>query len=266
MERIQAAIAKARANRAGAKPLRRAQQNDAAWQALPMHHLTPELMDAHRIVHDKRTQESTSFDVLRTRVLKLMAANGWTRVAITSPTVDCGKSTISINLGMGLARNVDVSCILMDVDMRRPGLVDKLGITSGQMSSDVLQGLGTFEDNACRLQEHFAVSINTMGSKNPSDFLQSSAVSTVLQDIETRYQPTAMLFDMPPLMVNDDTIAFLPNVDCAIVVAAAEYTTINEIDQCEKELAEHTNVLGVVLNKCRFSGRAYGYNYYDSYY
>jgi Mrp family chromosome partitioning ATPase len=73
-----------------------------------------------------------------------------------------------------------------------------------------------------------------------------------------------MLFDMPPLLVNDDTIGFLRHVDCAMVVAAAEHTSVKEIDECERELASHTNVLGVVLNKCRFTGRKYGYDYYYS--
>jgi Mrp family chromosome partitioning ATPase len=266
MERIQAAIAKARAARGGARPAARPRNNASAWAELPAHRLSPELMDVHRIVQEKKSPETVAFDVLRTRALKLMDANGWKRVAITSPTAGCGKTTVAINLAMGLARNVDVSCILMDVDMRRPGLADRLGLTSGQMASDVLQGLAPFEENACRISDHFAVSINTAASSNPSDFLQSSSVDAVLSGIEARYRPTAMLFDMPPLLVNDDTISFLPHVDCAILVAAAEHTTMDEIDKCEKELAEYTNVMGVVLNKCHFTGRAYGYNYYDNYY
>ena len=36
--------------------------------------------------------------------------------------------------------------------------------------------------------------------------------------------------------------------DCAIIIAAAERTTTSEVDNVEKEIAEHTNVLGTVLN------------------
>jgi Mrp family chromosome partitioning ATPase len=71
-----------------------------------------------------------------------------------------------------------------------------------------------------------------------------------------------MIFDLPPMLVSDDTTAFLKNVDCVLLIAGAEISTISQVDACEREIAEHTNVLGVVLNKCRFheeeSGHAYG--------
>jgi Mrp family chromosome partitioning ATPase len=45
------------------------------------------------------------------------------------------------------------------------------------------------------------------------------------------------------------------------MVAASEKTTVSEIDRAGKELADHTTVLGVVLNKCRFMGDQDGYSY-----
>ena len=44
-----------------------------------------------------------------------------------------------------------------------------------------------------------------------------------------------------------------------LLVAAAERTRLDEVDKCEHDLAEQTNVLGVVLNKCRYMGEDYGY-------
>ena len=46
-----------------------------------------------------------------------------------------------------------------------------------------------------------------------------------------------------------------------LLIAAAEKTTIKEIDACERELSSQTNVMGVVLNKCRYMGEDYGYGY-----
>jgi hypothetical protein len=53
-------------------------------------------------------------------------------------------------------------------------------------------------------------------------------------------------------------------VDCALLVAAAGSTTIAQVDACERDIAAHTNVLGVTLNKCRYldKDQAYGYDYY----
>ena len=50
-------------------------------------------------------------------------------------------------------------------------------------------------------------------------------------------------------------------MDCALLVAAAGATTLREIDVCERDLAAQTNVLGVILNKCRYMEKDYGYAY-----
>jgi Mrp family chromosome partitioning ATPase len=72
-----------------------------------------------------------------------------------------------------------------------------------------------------------------------------------------------MIFDLPPVLVSDDTRAFLKDVDCALIVARAGATSAAQIDTCEREVAEQTNVLGVVLNQCRhIEDTDYGYEKY----
>ncbi|WP_425102237.1 CpsD/CapB family tyrosine-protein kinase [Tropicibacter sp. S64] len=271
MERIQAAIAKARAERQGTKDgaaphpvLGQAVRHDitANWEALPRHALDPKTAERNRIVETGKGSESAAFDLMRTRTLKMMLENGWKRLAITSPTAGCGKSTVALNLGLSLTRRNDVSAILIEADMRRPSLADKLGIRRNYHIAEVLRGAESFADNACRIADRFAVATNEKAVPNSSDLLQAPQVGDVLRQIEATYAPTLTLFDMPPLLVNDDTIGFLSHVDCAMLVAAAEHTSIKEIDECEREIASHTNVLGVVLNKCKFSSGSYGYDYY----
>lgn len=77
--------------------------------------------------------------------------------------------------------------------------------------------------------------------------------------MQQKMNPDVVLFDMPPMLSNDDVVAFLPNVDCVILIAASEQSTLAEVDICEQELSDRTNVLGVVLNKCRFTPEKYGY-------
>jgi len=43
--------------------------------------------------------------------------------------------------------------------------------------------------------------------------------------------------------------------------AAAGTTIMKDIDDCERELSERTNVMGVVLNKCDYVPDNYGYGY-----
>ena len=44
-----------------------------------------------------------------------------------------------------------------------------------------------------------------------------------------------------------------------LLIAGAERSRLDEVDKCEQELTEQTQVLGVVLNKCRYGGEDYGY-------
>jgi Mrp family chromosome partitioning ATPase len=98
---------------------------------------------------------------------------------------------------------------------------------------------------------------------DPTSVLLSHKTHAVLKEIEETYAPDVMIFDLPPVLVSDDTRAFLKDVDCALIVAKAEATSASQIDTCEREIAEQTNVLGVVLNQCRHVGDTdYGYNKY----
>lgn len=72
-------------------------------------------------------------------------------------------------------------------------------------------------------------------------------------------RPDVILYDLPPMLSTDDVLAFLPNVDAVILVAASDHSTLKEVDVCDQSLREKTNVIGVVLNKSPYSQEQYGY-------
>ena len=206
----------------------------------------------NRIVAFAGGHEAVSFDVMRT--------NGWRRLAITSPGASCGKSTIALDLVFSLARQPEMRTILMELDLRRPSLAATLGITGAGSFSQVLQGRAGFGDAAYRYGDGLAIAPNAGPVRNPAELLHGSSVPTALALIEANYAPDVMLFDMPPMLVSDDAMVLMGQVDAVLLVAAAETTTVKEIDACERELASQTNVMGVVLNKCRYMGPEYGYS------
>jgi Mrp family chromosome partitioning ATPase len=277
MEKIQSAIAKARAARTdipqtGAAPSRNglfapaptAAQADVntAWQALPDFTLNDRQMAQNRIVAFQGGSTATEIDMLRTRVLQQIRANNWRRLAITSPSAACGKSTIALNLAFSLARQPDLRTLLLELDLRRPTLGRMMGIGRDISFASVLDGTGSFDQNAMRYGDNLAISTNPGASRNPAELLNGPNVKPVLADIEARYDPTLMIFDTSPMLVTDDTMAFASQVDCVLLVAAAETSTVKQIDLCERELASQTNVMGVILNKCRYMSAEYGYSYY----
>lgn len=279
MEKIQSAIAKARAARSGdaaaaspaapadrsAPPPRpRAVAADiaAAWEALPAFTPAAALMQRNHVLAFEGGAGATPFNVLRTKLLQQMRANNWRRLAITSPGAGCGKSTLALNLAFSLGRQPELRTILAEIDLRRPSLARMLGLRGGHNFARVLQGGAEARDHMVRHGPNLALATNHGPVRNPAELLHNPSVPEALAEIEAAYDPDICLFDMPPMLAGDETMAFIGQVDCVLLVAAAESSTVKEVDDCERELAGQTNVLGVVLNKCRYMGPEYGYSYY----
>lgn len=266
MEKLQAAIAQAREMRGKVGPAQvrgmpASSDLPGAWDQIEQIDLSTEKAARNRLVSISGGIHATPYDLLRTKVLQLTDANHWSRIAITSPSAGCGKTTTAANLAASLGRQVDMRTILMDMDMRRPSLGQLFEYSGRHSVFDVLEEEVSFADQARRLGPNVALSMNVGPAPDPSELILRKRTEELINDIEKTYRPRVMLFDLPPMLANDDTSAFLRIVDCVIIVAEAEVTTSSQIDTCEKELAQHTNVLGVVLNKCHFNEEEYGYSY-----
>lgn len=281
MERLQAALEKARAQRGtdstAPTPARTATlpnasratpqetpppHTDNAWQALEEIQINRTQLQRNRVTTVDTGADSAPFDLLRTRMLQQAKQHGWKRIAIVSPHAGCGKSTTTINLALGLARQQSLRSIIFDLDLRRAGLSKIIGQRPAQSVADVLQGTVSFASQARRYGSNVAFALNNENKVNtPSEILQSPRTTQILDQITADYDPDIMLFDMPPLMASDDNFGFLQNVDAAMIMVAAEQTSMGQIDVAERQVAELTNVMGIVLNKCRYTSGAHGHEY-----
>ena len=261
MEKLQAALENARRVRSGttpeprtfapAKPVRNAGP-DSLWADLTPFDVPDKHLQAHRVVTRAAGPAATPFDILRTKVLLQMRQNGWKRLAITSPMPKSGKSTIACNLALGLSRQRDMRSILLDFDLRTPSISEFFETAPPHSIAELLTGQVEFADQALRFGDNLACCMTRMAESDPTRLLLAEETAEVLDRIEAAYQPDLMIFDMPSVLVNDETRAFLKNVDCALIVARGNSTRYGQFDTCEREVAEHTNVLGVVLNAFRF--------------
>jgi len=271
MERLQAAMEKARAQREDSSPNVPPPSTpqpappiaaQGSWESLVEFRSRKKLLHRNRINTFEGGQESAPYDMLRTRVLQQAKHHGWRRIAIVSPHSNCGKSTIAANLAFSLSRQRDLRSMVIDLDLRRAGLTKVLGHSGPYNMADVLEGQVSFGDHAQRFGTNIIFGFNNATKvQTPSEILQSPKAKEILDEIEATYTPDIMLFDMPPLMASDDNFGFLQNVDCALLVVAAEKTSMTQIDVAERHVAELTNVMGIVLNKCRYMSGAHGYEY-----
>ena len=272
MERIQAAIQKAKERRGEADPLTpplgagqrhgraAAPATGPAWAEIAPFEPDPQLMTRNRIVTFADTDPvHSTFDMMRTKVLRAMRANGWSTLGITSPSSECGKTTLALNLAFSLSHQADVRTVLVDLDLRRPMVAKTLGLTTPQSMAAVLHGTRPIAENFVRYGETLAIGSNASAARASAEILLNPATARGVAALKAAFQPDVVIFDLPPMLVSDDVMAFVPHLDCVLLVAAAEQTRLDEVDKCEQDLAEQTSVLGVVLNKCRYSGEDYGY-------
>ncbi len=272
MDRLQQAIQKAREERDNRQPqpLTLAEEqlhapeestHDDIWQAVPEIRIDSRFVSRNRLMSYRGGPDATPYDMLRTKMLQQALSNGWRRVALTSPYSGCGKSTAAANLAFSLGRQEDLRTIVIDFDMRRRGLAQILKQTGHSSMADVIRGKVPFHEHALRHGDNVIFGLNYTSTRNPAEILQSRRTIELLEQLEAEYKPDIILFDTPPLMASDDSHGFLRNVDCALLLAAAEETSIDHIDVAEQQLAELTKVMGIVLNKCRYISGAFGYEY-----
>src|SRR6056297_3325774 len=277
MEKLQAALARAREQREGGAPQRRPQTElsaraksrqaaesdalSALWRSIALVEPSPRRMQQSRIFASSASTEAASFDIFRTKLLLEMRRNNWTRIAVTSASAGSGKTTTACNLIAGLGRQPDVRGMLLDFDLRRPSVSKFFGLTPQSSLSDFLEGKVTFEDQAMRLDANTIVCGQLRSVRDPSRLVTRAATAELLADVQAEYAPDIMLFDLPPVLVSDEARAFLKLVDAAVIVAGAEQSTVSEVDECEREVAGYTKVAGIVLNKCRYMSDGYGYSY-----
>lgn len=202
-----------------------------------------------------------AFDVLRTRMVQAMAERGWKRVGITSPTKGCGKSFTALNLAIALSRYGGHRTVLLDMDMRIPALAKYLGVTDPGSIGDMLRGdvapgahLRRFADNSLRIGAQVAIGLNDRREAYASELLQDPAAAAVLSRIESEFQPDLMLFDMPPVLAQDDVIALRPHIDCVLMIVGGGTTTARDIRESVRRIGEDKPILGVVLNKADGAG------------
>jgi Mrp family chromosome partitioning ATPase len=276
MERIQLALEKARARRnddVRGDPARRALPNSdpvptarnttrsKVWAALPGFLPDPTLLDNNRVVAATTGLPAIPFDVMRTKLLYQMRSNNWRRLAITSPGIGCGKTMTCVNLAFSLSRQSDVSTMVIELDLRRPTMAKVLGLTDSLLFASVMEGSALPEEHMMRYGANLIFATNHSPARNPAELLQGVDSARIIDAVEERFKPDVMIFDMPPVLVSDDTMAFLDQVDCCLLIGAAETTTIEEIEKCSQEIASRTNLLGVVLNKCRYMEKTVDYGY-----
>ena len=213
---------------------------------------SPVLLDTHRIIAAKSgSPEVATFDMLRTKVLQEMDRRNWQVMVVTSPTPGCGKTVTAINLALSMARQSERHVFLVDLDLRKPRVLNYLGVNPEYDLLNVIRGEVHLEEAVFQIDiasSQLAIIGNKLTSSSPVEVIASRQMNEIMKQLRSFVPKPIIIVDMPPVLGSDDVLAFLPQADCCILAVAEGSSTLREIESSEKLLAS-TNVLGCVLTK-----------------
>jgi capsular exopolysaccharide synthesis family protein len=196
---------------------------------------------------------------LRTSLALSIESNGNNVVLVTSAQPLEGKTTTACNLATALAYGGQ-KVLLVDADMRRPGVHRGLGLENECGLSELLGGQATLAQSVQRLVEP-DVWVITAGAPppNPSELLGSERMESLLAQVKTGPFDWVII-DTPPVLAVSDASILTPWVSGVTFVVGSEMTRRRLAERAIDTLAAgRPRILGAVLNRVDVSRNRYYY-------
>lgn len=227
---------------------------DDLWPQLQTVRISTAHLAKNRVIAAKRKDPAhLAIDMLRTRLMQVLKEHGWNRVAITSPTSGCGKTFVASNLAIAMARGENRRVVLMDMDLRNPGLAQVFGVNTPASMREYLSGYRLPEEYFVRVGQNLALGLNSTPEEASAELLLEDMTTEVLGDIQNSFQPDVVLYDLPPALEQDDVTAFLPQVDGVLLVVGGGISKAEDVRLVEQMLGDGTPLIGAILNKAEGS-------------
>jgi succinoglycan biosynthesis transport protein ExoP len=213
-------------------------------------------------LHPGRTSiVSEIFDTLATVLLSSPSAHPSRIFLVTSTNPQEGKTAVSTNLAVALARQ-GKRTLLVDGDMRIPAVHATLGLANGTGLSDLLAGLVDLGTDGV-LQDIQVPSLKVMTSgptpENPYELLDPARIAPVGEAFRAQFD--AIVIDTPPVLRMGDALKFSTLADATLFVVKAGATDVRQATWAKRLLANvNAKVTGVVLNGALRESEEY-YNY-----
>jgi len=208
---------------------------------------------------------SEAFRTLRTALAFSRHENG--RLVVSSSEPGDGKTTVTVNLAVSLAQ-AGKKTLLIDADLRRPGLTGLLGFKGLAGLSDVLRSEGDVVESATTMIQRTEVdNLDVLPSgvrrPNPSELLSRPNLGDLLAWADSVYDQ--ILIDSPPVLAASDAQLIGRLVDGVILIVNSEKNHRRAVVRAVESFSVlDIHVFGVVANRVTadaHGGYGYGYGY-----
>lgn len=209
------------------------------------------LVDRRIVAGSGNAEPADAFRILRTQVLRKLNAGQQNTLGITSAKPGEGKTLVAVNFAVSVALHMARTVLLIDLDLRQNavgsyfGLGDRPGVTEYLLGD---QALSTFLVNPGI--DRLVLLPAGSPSERSSELLSCPKMIALAAELRTRYPDRLIVYDLPPVLVTDDAIAFLNYVDACLLVCR-EAVTEQEHLQRAIELLDGFSLVGTVFNDSR---------------
>lgn len=200
-----------------------------------------------------------SFRVLRTNLMVLEGAGKPRTVAIVSANQSAGKTFTAVNLAQSAA-GLDEKVVLVDADLRKPAVHERLGIPRAPGLSSVLQG-GDLSTALNKVPDTPFLRVLPSGApvQDASGVLGARAFRHVLDALRA---VRLVVVDTPPAALFADAMAVASQCDATIFVLDIKTSRRRQVRQSLEALERAgANLIGVVVNRTTAPRRS---SYYEA--
>lgn len=194
---------------------------------------------------------------LRTRIATADHGHARRVLLVTSPAKGDGKSVTAANLALTMAQEFNRRIVLVDADLRRPGVHRLLGVPAEPGLGDVLSGDVPLDQALVHLPDHQLTVLPAGGRVDRhAELLGSQAMRRVIDALRSRFD--RVVIDTPPILPLADVSVVSNMADGILLVVRAGLTSKPLI---ERALAacDDTRLLGLVLNGSGSDGAGSAY-------
>lgn len=215
------------------------------------------------VVADEPTSTAAeAYRMLRTSVTFLGLDKRLRSILITSAAESEGKSTVTANLAVTLAR-AGKKVIVVDLDLRRPRIHEIFGVSNMVGLTSVLLDESSLTEAIQRVPQAEQLAVLTCGKSppNPSELLASPRVAEIialLADVAD-----VVVIDSPPVLPVADSLTIAGFVDGTILVARDGSSSRRAVHRAVELMNQvDAPLVGAVINDVDMDSAGYGYGRY----
>jgi tyrosine-protein kinase Etk/Wzc len=196
------------------------------------------------------------------------------RILVTSCIKGDGKSFVSTNLAMSLARS-GKKVALLELDLHQPRLRETFQVPRSNGITDYLLGNVSEEEIVFPTSKHANVFLIPAGNlvEEPSELLVNGKLEILLNYLDTKFD--ILVLDTAPLKVLTDGLVIAPMCNLVLNVIRHNHTPKSHIEMLNKDMESHNiENVAIIFNGVKnrgfgkFSygyGHGYGYDIRSSY-